>query len=341
MALPRGQADFAETAPAIQLEQLREGSNRWRHIFTAVMVVIGVLIWAAFVEHTAHEHAQALEAVAQRDANLATAVDHYAVRVFRTARAVHQLLGDVYRGEGETRLLELLRDRLRANDAFVELAVCGPDDSILSSIAAATFLTPADCARLRQGTRPSTEITVGAPLRTGGALLVPLTLPLSPPGGDGPPAIAVALTPVSTMLGIMASARLRDATTVLLVGDDGGARAAWQSGTGSVSQQDVAQALADEARGREGARDIAGQPHLVSLRALPTWNLQIVVASSRRDALAAFHQRRVFYLVVCAVLSFVLLGVYLVLARLQAESTRRAQSLSRARTRLQALNQQL
>ncbi|QJW83902.1 hypothetical protein HK414_07640 [Ramlibacter terrae] len=132
------------------------------------MVVMALLVWAAFVEHTTHERRLAPETVAQRDANLATAVDHYAVRVFRNARAVHQLLADVYRAEGEARLLELLRDRLRANDAFVELAVCTADGRILSSIDAASFLTAADCTRLRQHVRPSTEITVGPPVPTGG-----------------------------------------------------------------------------------------------------------------------------------------------------------------------------
>ncbi|MGV3571644.1 MAG: sensor histidine kinase [Ramlibacter sp.] len=340
MPLPRGQADFAETAPVVQLQQLQEGSNRWRHIFTAVMVVMVVLIWAAFVEHTTHEHTVALETVAQRDANLATAVDHYAVRVFRNARAVHQLLADVYRNEGEPRLVELLRDRLRANDAFVELAVCTADGRILSSIDAATFLTAADCARLQQSVRPSTEITVGTPLATGGALLVPLSMPISQPQPRELPDVAVALTPVPTLLGVMASFRLRDATTVLLVGDDGGVRAAWRSGSGPVSQQEAAQALAFLRTGGDRLA-IDGREQLVSVRPLPTWKLQVVVASSRSDALAAFHQRRVFYLAACAIMSVVLLGVYLVLASLQAESTRRAQSLSRARARLQVLNQQL
>ncbi|MDB5750414.1 MAG: hypothetical protein JWP65_835 [Ramlibacter sp.] len=339
MPTQRGQPDFLETAPAIQLQQLQEGANDWRRIFGAVMAFIVLLIWGTYAEHTAHEHRLALETAAERDANLATSVDLYAVRVFRNARAVHQLLANVYRDEGEARLVELLHERLRANDAFVELAVCTGDGRILGP---ASFLDAADCARLQAGTRTSTEVTVGTPVRTGGALLVPLSLPMGPPG-TGAPDIAVALAPVHSMLGIMASARLRDATTVVLVGDDGAARAAWQSGSGALSRQEDAQALAVLRHQRpDGATpSIGAQEQLVSVRALPAWELQVVVATSRADALAAFQQRRLFYLLVCAVMSLAILGVYLVLNRLQLESTRRAKSLSRARTQLQNLNQQL
>jgi len=340
MRLPRGHADFSETAPAIQLQQLQEGSNRWRHLFKGVMVLMGVLIWAGFAEHTTHEHALALKMAAQRDANLATAIDHYAVRVFRNARAVQQLVADVYRKEGAERAEDVLRERLLANDAFVELAICTADGQIVSSIAAASFLTPADCERLRRSVRPSTEITVGTPLPTGGALLVPLALPISLPEPGELPAVAVALSPVHTVLGIMASARLHDATTVLLVGEDGVVRAAWRSADGAVSQQESAQAPALlRTGGRE--RSLDGQEQLVSTRALPTWDLQVVVASSRSDVLAAFHHRRLYQFVVCAAMTVLLLGVYMLLAGLQAESTRRAQSLSRARSRLEVLNQQL
>lgn len=339
MRLPRGHADFAETAPAIQLQQLQEGSNRWRHIFKGVMVLMGVLIWADFAEHTTHEHALALEMAAQRDANLATAIDHYAVRVFRNARAVQHLVADVYRREGAERAEDVLRERLVANDAFVELAICTADGQVVSSITAASYLSPADCERLRRSVRPSTEITVGAPLPTGGALLVPLALPISLPEPGELPEVAIALSPVHTVLGIMASTRLRDATTVLLVGDDGVVRAAWRSADGAVAQQESAQAAFLRTGGRERSPD--GQEQLVSLRALPTWDLQVVVASSRSDVLASFHHRRLYQFVVCTAMTVLLLGVYMLLAGLQAESTRRAQSLSRARSRLEVLNQQL
>ncbi|RYY97109.1 MAG: HAMP domain-containing histidine kinase, partial [Comamonadaceae bacterium] len=344
MPSPRGEPDFAETAPAIQIRQLQEGAGNWRRIFTGVMALIVALIWATFVEHTAHEHEVALETVAQRDANLATSVDLYAVRLFRNARAVHELLATVYQQRDTKRIRDLLQDRLRANDAFAELAICTADGRVLSSKSADSALGVADCARLRQDAQASSEITVAPTIPSGGALVVPLVLPL-PASGPGRPGLAVALAPVSSMLGIMGSTQLRDATTVLLVADDGAVRAAWRSGSGIVTEQAAAQAFGFLAKADPAARDnlpaIDGEEQLVTLRALPGWGLKVVVATARRDALSAFHNRRLFYLLVCSVMTLTILAVYLVLNGLQAESTRRAKSLSRARTRLQVLNQEL
>lgn len=338
----RAEPDFAETAPAIQIPELNYGARRWRSIFAGVMALFTILVWAAFVEQATHEHRQALDTVSQRDANLATAVDHYAVRVFRNARAVHHLVGNVYReDEDEAQLLHLLRDRLLANDAFVELAACMNDGRVLSSLAAGTLLDAAHCTRLAAATRPSTEVTVGAPIAFGGGLYVPLTLPL--PGADGAPAgVAVALAPVTTMMGIMASASLHDRTTVVLAGDDGVVRAAWRSDGGAVTDPAQARALAGLGRGAQAADPmIDGRPQLVSTRRLPTWDLRVVVATDRQDALAAFYRRRLLYLALCAAITLGIVAVYVVLSRIHGESVRRAKSLSRARGQLQALNLRL
>lgn len=343
MPTPRAQADFAETAPAFQIQELQQGARHWRSIFSALMALMAVLVWTAFVEHSGHEHQLALQRVAQRDANLATAVDLYAVRVFRNARAVHQFIGSAYRRDpGEARLVESLRDRLRANDAFVELAVCMADGRILSALGGASLLHAADCSTLAAATQDATEITVGTPLATGGGvLLVPLTLPVAAAGGQRA-GVAVALTPTATLLGVMASARLHEETTVVLVGDDGRTRAAWHSEDGPVGSAEAADALgALRTAGEHGQARIEGKTQLISVRPQPTWNLQVVVATAQDDALAPFHQRRLLYLAVCILVSVAILAVYLVLTRLQAQSTLRAKSLSRARTQLQLLNQHL
>ena len=86
----RAAPEFLETAPAIQIQQLQEGANNWRRLFGAVMAGIVIVVWGTYAEHSAHEHQLALRTVAERDANLATSVDLYAVRVFRNARAVLQ-----------------------------------------------------------------------------------------------------------------------------------------------------------------------------------------------------------------------------------------------------------
>src|SRR5690606_6919958 len=104
-----------------------------------------------------------------------------------------------------------------ANDAFVELGACMADGRILSALGHRTLLQPTDCDEMARTARRASEITVGAPLRSGSLLLVPLALPL-PGSGSERDGVLVALTPVASLLGIMASARLHDATTVVLVG---------------------------------------------------------------------------------------------------------------------------
>ncbi|RYY72548.1 MAG: hypothetical protein EOO24_47640, partial [Comamonadaceae bacterium] len=300
---------------------------------------IALSIWTTFFELTAHEHQTALDAVAARDANLATTVDLYAVRVFRNARAVHQLTAATAPQLGDAALHDFLQERLQANDAFVELAVCRRDGRVLSSLRERSLVGRAGCDRLRQDTRAGGEITVGHMIAANGSLLVPLTLPLAP-DAEGPHEIAVALTPVPTLLGVMWSTRLHDATALALVGDDGAVRAGWRSGIGPIGDAAAMQALANLAAAGANAR-LDGVEQLVTVRQLPEWNLRVVVASARDEATAGFQQRRLVSLLVCTGLSVTILAAYLVLMRLQAESTRRATSLSRARTRLQTLNEQL
>lgn len=324
-----------------QVRRLQRSAQRWRAVFTAVMAAIVLLLWGAFAEHTAHEYQQALEAIAQRDANLATAVEHYTVRILRSARAIHQLVGnEAGRGADPQRLQELLRDRLRANDAFSELAVCLRDGRILTSGAAQSRLTAAACNLLLAGAGGSEEVTVAAPLALPGSQQVPLTLALQAPV-DGSGAVAVALVPAGTLLGIMRSAVQRDASIVTLSDDMGQVRAAWRSDTGSVADPAAVAALQPLAHADSSHLTLEGTDYLVVNRALPPWALRIHIATVESDALSAFHARRLLYLAVCACLTLVLLAVYVVLMRLHAQSTEAARSLVEARSDLESLNAKL
>ncbi|NUO73160.1 MAG: hypothetical protein HOQ10_10635, partial [Frateuria sp.] len=88
MTSPEEEARRAD--PAAQLRRL---SRRWRRTVGAVFLVVAAAVWLIFFESMAHERRLTLSAVADRDANLARAVEHYAVRVLRTAQAVQGLLG--------------------------------------------------------------------------------------------------------------------------------------------------------------------------------------------------------------------------------------------------------
>src|SRR6478609_918914 len=123
---------YAQRDTGVQVEQLRQSARRWRRMFRTLIVLLLLLTWLAFTENTSYEYRQTLASVSQRDTNLATAVEHYVVRVMRNARAVHQLLNGLVRdGVSEVGLADMLSDRLKANDAFSDLGVCMPDGRLL------------------------------------------------------------------------------------------------------------------------------------------------------------------------------------------------------------------
>lgn len=319
---------------------LQRMGQRWRRVLRLVFLALGLLVWLAFAEDASHERALTLAAVSQRDANLATAVEHYVVRVLRTARAVNRLLGDMLvQGRGDAELSAMLADRLRANDPFRELALCLADGRVLPAPAAGARLTPATCATLMALTGTGNEISVLPPL-PGPGQQVPLALSIADAQGRRL-AVAVALAPADAMLGIMRSTVLRDDTAVLLTGADGSPRAAWRSRAGHVTDAAGFAPLTGLARAGGGEADILGREYLVSSRAMPQAGLRIHVASAAADALQAFHARRARLLALCALVTVGLAAVYRLLARMHGQGLARAQALSRAQSELQALNERL
>ncbi|HEX7889697.1 MAG TPA: ATP-binding protein [Ramlibacter sp.] len=317
-----------------QVRALRRSGRRWLALLVGSMLLLLALAWIGFVQQTHYERRQTLEAVAARDGNLATAVMHYAVRVFRLSGAVGTYLEGAYRsGVSEDVFLELLLDRLRANEIFVEMAACLDDGRILSTRLAQGTLTAEDCARLA---KDGQELTMALPQRGAGLLLVPFTLPLQ--GAPGRPGgLLVAMTPVTRLLGVMDEASLQEETTAVIVGRDGQPRAAWHSGQGVLTEIAPMEALAPLLQGRPDPV-LQGRAQLVSERGAPGGELNVLVATARDDALAEFHRRRTVGLLACGLLSLGMIAVTLVLARMQARATRQAASLARARGRLQALN---
>src|SRR5215210_2437842 len=136
-----GSGETIQSTADAQEAQLQRLAGRWRSVLRALFVVLAVLLWVSFVEDTSHEHRITLGAVAGRDANLATAVEHYVVRVLGTARAVHRLLGQqLLGGEDEAAVEAMLADRLRANDVFFELGMCMADGRVLTHARSAAQL---------------------------------------------------------------------------------------------------------------------------------------------------------------------------------------------------------
>lgn len=331
-------ADFAGGAADVQEAQILRLARRWLRVLRAAFAVLVLLVWLAFLEDASHERRLTLAAVAERDANLAVAVELYAVRVLRTARAVHRLMGGLLvEGRSEPELTAMLADRRQANDVFRELGMCLPGGRVLPADKPGAHLTPALCEQVLAGVRAGPDVTVLPAVGPPGAPLLPLALAVVDSGGTRR-AVAVALTPAATMLGIMQSAVLRDDTAVLLAGADGLPRAAWRSSTGPVTDAQGFAELADLHGSGRGTATIAHRPYLVSSRAMPAAHLRIHVATASDDALAAFHRRRARLLAVCLLVTIGLAAVYRLLARMHAEGVARSRALSRTRADLEALN---
>ena len=169
---------------------------------------------------------------------------------------------------------------------------------------------------------------------------VPLAMRLRGDGGDNY-AVAVATSPAATLLGVMRSVSLQDATTVALSGADGTVLAAWQSQRGALPLPEAQPMLHELVTTTSGTARIGADAQLVSFRMLPDWGMRISIASSREDALSSFSSRRLFYFVFCAAATVGLALVYLVLRRLHAQSNHRADSLIHAQDELRALNKGL
>lgn len=329
MPAPRAE-DIEHSSLDIHEAELRRLARRWLRVMRALFIGVAILLWLAFLEDTAHEHRQTLRAVAERDANLATAIDHYAVRVLRTANAVHRLLGSyVAQGMEPSRLQQALGDRLRANDVFDELGLCLPGDLVLTAPRQQQRLDGALCGRLAALAGPGPELAILHVNGTPGGLRIALALPLRVPQG---PVLVVALVKPDTMLGTMQSARLRADTIVLLSAADGTPRAAWHSQRGYVMQASEFDALRSL---------VAGRGYLVSSRAMENGGLRIQVATSRDDALAGFRARRARLLIMSTLITLALAGVYLALERMHAKGLARAEALRDARAELELLNANL
>ena len=326
---PRAE-DIEPSSLDIHETELRRLARRWLRVVRALFIAVAVLLWLAFLEDTSHEHRQTLRAVAERDANLATAIEHYAVRVLRTANAVHRLLGTyVAQGMDPPRLQPALADRLRANDVFDELGLCLPGDVVLAASRQQQRLDPAMCGRLAAlaGHGPGLSILpVDAPHQ---GPRIALALPLRVPQGA---VLAVALVKPDTLLGTMQSARLRADTVVLLSAADGTPRAAWNSQRGYVMQASEFAALRSV---------VSGRGYLVSSRSMEDGGLRIEVATSRDDALAGFRARRARLLIMSTLISLALAGVYVALERMHAKGLARAAALRDARAELELLNASL
>jgi signal transduction histidine kinase len=336
MSVTERSGDFATSSLDVQEAELGRLARRWLNLLRALFIGVAAVTWLAFIEDTSHEHRSTLRAVAERDGNLATTIEHYTVRVLRTAAAVHRLMGTYFaEGMAAPQLQEALAERLRANDVFDELGLCLPARAPLSAARQQPRLDAALCARMQAQAGAARDVAVLHALGDTTDFRIALVLPVA---GQ---ALAVGLLQPQAMLGVMQSARLQADTLVLLSGSDGSLRAAWHSKRDHVVRRSEFEALRALAASTEKVVRVSGRDYLVSSRPMPSASLRIQVATAREDALAGFRARRGRLLLMFTLVTLALAGVYVVLARMHREALTRADALRSARAELQLLNADL
>jgi signal transduction histidine kinase len=325
-----------------QEERLEKMARRWRHVLRTVFVLLAAGVWLMVLEDIAHERRQTVAAVAERDSNLAVAVEHYITRILRNAHALHTYLGRlVDGGRPDAEMMEALKNRLAANDAFNGLLLCFPGGKVLEARRepAAKFATHGPCTAALDQVNTESGITVLPPVTHAGVRSIPLALSVHEPGGARL-AVAVAMTSEETMLGVMRSAVLRDATLVSLSRSDGTVLAAWTS-RGPYLKELPGPESFPQTSGFGHVAVIAGQEHFVGSRSMPLADLRIHVASAQKDALAMFSSRRLRIAAIALLVTGMLAAMYMALRRLHRQGRLLASDLITARASLTQVNQRL
>ena len=341
-ALRRG---FVDTEPAQELDQIRDGANRWRAVFAVTLLLMAALIWGAWLESTDYERRQTLQATARRQTNLAISAEHYLERVMRNFDAVASLLIDVYRSSPREGFAEALADRARNNDIFAELSACFDDGTWLSSQREPDPHPHADwCRKWIAGQADAGNTSVIAlPVPDAESVMVPITRPLQP-GPGKPGGILVALVDVRRLLGLLQDYSIQESTSLLVSGHDGIPRARWHSRSAMSEQRAPEKAFVTQLHNQPPgtlAVDDDGHRHFATIRRMAIYPLTVTVATLEDDVLREFRRRSRAYVLASMLACGLLAAASLVLLRLHARASRMAESLSRARGRLQALNAEL
>lgn len=334
---------FEDSQPAPDLEMIRRSTGRWRWLLGLTVLVMTALIWTVWAETTTHERRQAVSAAARRQANLSVAVGHYLTRALGSADAIAQYLSGVHVSAGPN-FPALLRERARVNTLLREVLACWEDGSVLSSSRAEDPTQLARwCSQWLQEAPPGAQTFPARPVTAADSTLVPLLTRIAATI-DRPAGVIALLVDVRDLLGLLQDYSIPDETVVLIAGPDGLPRARWHSVSGMRQQRSPETAVLSEvlATGTQGQRvTVDGHQILASARRVQAFPLTVFVGTSVTDTLAAPRTRSLYYAVACAVATLLIATFALLLLRLQNQASQRAESLGRARLRLQALNDAL
>ncbi len=302
-------------------------------------------IWVTYYERLAAERRQAISATAELNATLAVALEQYTVRVLKTSEAVTSLIGrDYARGVRGPELLEVLEDRVRANDVFSGLAVLTPEGQVISSTgrawAAGTRVALEGLYRMQE--RAATPVQLGQPGSLPGATPTISIARVTADALGAPAAVIVALVDSPRFLRVFESADLSQDTLIVLAGTDGTPRAAWN---GKYSQSSFGRVkniagMFTEPSGYPSS-NLDGVARIIGSRRLDGYPLVAIVGTRESDAMRQYAQRRVSHLWTSFAVSLLALLFAAALVLSNRKRDKIALTLERARSRLRELNTDL
>jgi signal transduction histidine kinase len=334
---------FEESHSGPGIEDVRRSASRWRWALAIAVGILVCVIWATWFEITKHEERQAMASAARRQANLAVSVGQYLTRAFGNADAVGQYLASIHPSSAPD-FSRQLEARARANSLFTEMIVCFSDGTLLATGGWANAPDRAGwCSQWLREAPPDARTYPGEPVHGSRSTVVPL-LTRTPAGADRPAALIALLVGVRSLLGLMEEYSIPDETVILVAGSDGRPRARWHSAAGTSDQRAPEIAVLPvvlAARTLGQLQQVGGRPILASARRMPAYPMTVLITTSLADTLAEPHERSVFYGTAAAIATVLVVVFALLLLRLQNQALRSAESLGRARLRLQALNDDL
>lgn len=334
---------FEESRHAPDVEAVRRSTDRWRWLLAFTVMVMTALIWGVWAETTTHENHQALSAAARRQGNLSVAVGHYLTRALGNADAVAQYLSGVHSSPGSNFPAQL-RERGRVNTLLAEALACGEDGSSLSSRSAGDASAFARwCPHWLQEAPARARTFPARPVKSGDLTLVPLLTRVAGTA-DRPAGVIALLVDVRDLLGLLQDYSIPDETVVLVAGPDDQPRARWHNVDRMKEQRAPEVAVLPEvlAAGTLGQPvTVEGRQILASARRVQAFPLTVFVGTSVADTLAGPRARSFYYAIACTVATLVIATFAWLLLRLQNQASQTAESLGRARERLQVLNNAL
>lgn len=319
------------------------------YLLVAGLTVLLTLVWLGIFEYASFSEQKTVETTLERNENLAIALEQYTIRLLKTSEAVTQLIGQEYaRGARGALLTEVVQDRARNNDLFVEILVLSADGKVLASSG-----PPSHTA----GSLPGSDLFRGPPSRSG----IMMGRPLGTPGEPGSripigrviknsegqtEGIVVVLVDSANFVGVFKDAKVREDTLVLLSGTDGVVRALWdgkaQAADSNTADTRTFRRLTMEslaAYGKTGRLD--GTPRFVTSRRLRDYPLLAMVGTAEADALRDFTLRTKAYFLIGMGITLMVLLFGAVLVNLNRRREQTALALSRARSRLHEANANL